>query len=161
MGNDVMQWRAAIGSFYSTTHSLKQKSMFCWYPLRSGLNMFTDMYGIFMCCIFECILSNKDFLLILLILLLMCGDIEQNPGPESSVSEITPHIGIIHLNIRSIRNKMNFIESFFTDFEVICFSETHLSAEFEVEQLTLERFNLFRRDNTNHSGGLITYVSRE
>ena len=35
-------------------------------------------------------------------------------------------LSIIHQNIRSIRNKFDYIQDHFLDFEIICFTETDL-----------------------------------
>ena len=73
--------------------------------------------------------ANFHFLLIAQILvsalLLMCGDVESNPSPEHCTS-------IIHSNIRSIRNKLEFIlinSSLLRILRILdsilCFTETH------------------------------------
>ena len=57
----------------------------------------------------------------LFFILLLSGDIELNPGPKyGSV------LDIIHLNIRSIRNKIEDLYTIVHDFDIVCFSETHL-----------------------------------
>lgn len=55
------------------------------------------------------------------ILLLLCGDIELNPGPS-----IVNILNILHLNIRSIRHKLGHLNYFIHDFDILCFTETHL-----------------------------------
>ena len=44
-------------------------------------------------------------------LLLQAGDIETNPGPENIYD-----LSIVHLNIRSIRNKIEYISDNLLDF---------------------------------------------
>ena len=56
-------------------------------------------------------------------LLLLSGDIEINPDPNEQSGAC---LSIIHQNIRSIRNKFDYIQDHFLDFEIICFTETHL-----------------------------------
>ena len=67
---------------------------------------------------------NLQCFLVILFLLLQAGDVETNPDPEN-VHELS----ILKLNIRSIRNKLDFILDNFSDFNILCFSETHLDAQ--------------------------------
>ena len=53
-------------------------------------------------------------------LLLQAGDIETNSGPENRYD-----LSIVHLNIRSIRNKIEYITDNLLDFNILCFTETH------------------------------------
>ena len=50
---------------------------------------------------------------LLTLLLLLSGDIESNPGPTENC------LSIIHSNIRSIRNKIEFIKNHLLDFDVL------------------------------------------
>ena len=66
-----------------------------------------------------------SFLTLLLSLLLLCGDIESDPGPEGTpVSENI--ISILHSNIRSLRSKLNYISDIIDDFDIVFFTETHI-----------------------------------
>ena len=85
----------------------------------------------------------------------MSGDIESNPGP-------TQHcISIIHSNIRSIRNKLEFIKNNLLDFDILCFTETHLDASIDSNSLSLSNAYdaPYRKDRTNHGGGLLIYLN--
>ncbi len=68
--------------------------------------------------------------------ILLSGDIESNPGPDNDNPGC---LSIIHQNIRSIRNKMDYIKSNFVDFDIICFTETHLSIDIADSLLKLRR----------------------
>ena len=71
------------------------------------------------------------------LLLLQAGDIETNPGPENGYK-----LSILHLNVRSIRNKLDFILDNFSEFNILCFSETHLdnnAFSFEFVQCTIQK----------------------
>lgn len=103
-------------------------------------------------------------------LLLLCGDVHTNPGPASSGTDdsntsYSSHdshncLSIMHLNIRSIRNKKQFIEDELLDFDILCFTETHLAPDYDKSQLFLDGFNPpLYRDRTNFGGGVMTYVS--
>ncbi len=55
---------------------------------------------------------------------------------------------------------MEYIIDNFLDFDVICFTETHLTDNVENTKIMLEGFNdIYRKDCTAHSGGLLTYVA--
>lgn len=85
------------------------------------------------------------------LLLLLSGDIETNPGPNNQNDAC---LSIIHQNIRSIRNKIDFIKDNFNDFEILCFTETHLTNTIKDDQIFLDGYRcLYRKDNTAHSGG--------
>ena len=58
-------------------------------------------------------------------LLLRAGDIEANPGP--SRSDTRSDLCIIHLNARSIQNKIDLIEAEANQLDIITVSETWLS----------------------------------
>ena len=50
----------------------------------------------------------------LILLLLKAGDIEMNPGSDT----INSSLSILHSNIRSIRNKFDYITENFLDFDI-------------------------------------------
>ena len=86
-------------------------------------------------------------------------DIEQNPGPSHTLADLS----ILHLNIRSIRNKIDFIKDNFLDFNILCFSESHLDMQISNDQLFLsDTFDQpYRKDRTNHCGGLLVYLNSD
>lgn len=91
------------------------------------------------------------------LLLLMSGDIERNPGPP-----FMHCISIIHSNIRSIRHKLNFIKENLLDFDILCFTETHLDVSVETDSLALSEVydSPYRKDRTNHGGGILVYCNK-
>ena len=52
----------------------------------------------------------------LFFILLLTGDIELNPGPKSGSV-----LDIIHLNVRSIRNKIKDLYTIVLEFDIACF----------------------------------------
>lgn len=105
------------------------------------------------------LLYDAHFLCIVLLLLMQSGDIEPNPGPATSYNG---SITILHSNIRSLRNKLNFIKETFLDFNILAFTESHLDASVTTENILLEQFDTpYRKDRTNHGGGVIIYVSND
>ena len=88
-------------------------------------------------------------------ILILGGDIETNPGPD-----ISNVLDIIHLNIRSIRNKIAFLNTFVHDFDILCFTETHLDNAISNEVLILDGFNcILRKDRNSFGGGVMIYMS--
>ena len=73
-------------------------------------------------------------------LLFLDFDIVQNPGPSHTLADLS----VLHLNIRSIKNKTDFIKDNFLDFNILCFSESHLDVQiFFNDQLFLsDTFNV-------------------
>ena len=63
-------------------------------------------------------------MIVLFLLLLKAVDIEMNPGPDT----INSSLSIVHSNISSIRNKFDYITESFLDFDIFCFTESHLDA---------------------------------
>ena len=96
---------------------------------------------------------------VLILLLLEAGDVERNPGPNT----IKNSLSILHCNIRSIRNKLDYITENLLDFDILCFSESHLDANTSTESLIMSsKYDIpYRKDRTNHGGGLLMYLSCE
>ncbi|XP_021351654.1 uncharacterized protein LOC110465005 [Mizuhopecten yessoensis] len=104
--------------------------------------------------IYSKIFNNNSYLQILLqTLLIKCMDVELNPGPLQNVE-------IVHLNVRSIRNKIDVIEAQLHDSDIICITESHLNPLIPNSDIKLESFSdeIHRKDRTTgHGGGVIIY----
>ena len=164
MGNGVDQWRVSIGLFDSRVCVCRQrvKVSFSWnftfqyfVFLLSGFNHAVRL----MSTSLKDLVNNLDFKLLLLFLILEAGDVEMNPGPNTTEHSLS----IIHSNIRSIRNKFDFITEYFLDFDILCFTETHLDVNILSDSLILtDKFDApYRKDRSNHGGGLLVYLSHE
>ena len=99
--------------------------------------------------------------LFIFIFLLMCGDIHSNPGPSDTFnSSHSSSIGcnclsILYLNIRSIRKKLHFC-----DFDILCFTETHLGQTFPMSDIFLSDFNQpIYKNRTDAWGGVLFTLS--
>ena len=164
MGNGLEQWRASIGLFNSK----------CIINQRVRVNVsmaFIFTYMMFflkwavsstfklLSFVFDEMVCNLYFKIVLIILLLKSGDIEMNPGPNN----INNSLSILHSNIRSIRNKFDYLTENFLDFDILCFSESHLDANITTESLIMSsKYDIpYRKDRTNHGGGLLMYLSCE
>ena len=162
MGSDISSWRMSIGLFYGVMYGNVTKRFV-------GKISFNFIF------LFRFLLSLRKFLLglgteiyksiynievsiIVWLLLLLSGDIELNPGPDI----IPEHsVSILHCNIRSIRNKLDYIIDNFCDFECLCFTETHLDDNVDNSQISLTSdYGIpYRKDRTNHGGGILVYVN--
>ena len=90
------------------------------------------------------------------LLLLLSGDIHTNPGPISS--DLTENISIVHWNICSLRNKMDFVHIEATKHDIITISETCLNERDNSNNLAVPGFHpIVRRDRDGH-GGVAIYV---
>ena len=115
------------------------------------------------------------YLLWISMILLLCGDIEENPGPyeyqtdsEESIDSITNSIdfllenstSLVHLNVQSINNKLDIIQAEFGGFDIITLNETWLDNSTLSQDIVLQGFQEpFRRDREeNRFGGVIVYV---
>ena len=80
-------------------------------------------------------------------------DVHSNPEPDSDGIH---SLDIVHLNTRSIRNKLDLVESF----QIAYFTETHLDAGVSSSNLILEGFDEpLRKDRTRNGGGILVYLS--
>ena len=95
----------------------------------------------------------------------MCGDIHSNPGQINSTNtSFSSSLGgdclsIMKLNIRSIRNKLEFIYDELSDFDILCFTETHLDQNFPMSDIVLNGFYPpIYKNRTNAGGGVLIFV---
>lgn len=67
---------------------------------------------------------------------------------------------VAHLNICSLRNKINDIEELLTSnsVHILAISETHLDESFSNAMMSISGFNMYRRDRNCHGGGVAFYV---
>ena len=81
-----------------------------------------------------------------------------NPGPYN----INNSLSILHSNIRSIHNKFDYITENFLDFDILCFSDANITTESSKSRIMSSKYDIpYRKDRTNHGGGLLMYFSSE
>ena len=121
-------------------------------------NVGTEYY--YVSCYQLDIISNLNYCLTLKITILLSGDIESNPGPVSADGYLK-EINVVHLNVRSIRTKLELIFNDFSDHDILCFTETHLDDNVSNNYLLSKcsNFTLYRRNLSAHSGVVVVYVS--
>ena len=110
------------------------------------------------CLLIECTVYRLLSASVVWLLLLVSGDIESNPG---QVNLREHSVSVLHCNIRSIRNKLDYIIDNFYDFECLCFTETHLDNNIANADICLTKdFSIpYRKDRTNHGGGILVYIN--
>lgn len=128
MGNDVVSCRVSIGLFRPRCYtgrfvinvnvlSILQEILFIIYDyLKTNLRILRF--------ITICHTANMHFVFVIALFMLLCSDIEENPGPNTPNMYGT--ICLLHLNIRSVRNKLKFVFDNLGHHDILCFTETHL-----------------------------------
>ena len=123
MGNDIVAHSAAIGLFYCKTNGISlKKCVFATFCFRDVFCNLAD----FFCKMFKYVrvmsLINYDVVVITLLvihLLLLAGYIELNPGTRGTPDLIENVLSIYHGNIRSLRNKVNYITNLIEEFDIV------------------------------------------
>ena len=121
-----------------------------------------------------------DPLVYLFILIMLCGDIELNPGPipsndsfefvsspsTNSFSDASDVRGrnklrFVHLNVRSLLPKIDQISVEFSEYDIIALTETFLDASIENDDINIPGYYPpFRKDRSRHGGGVCIYVKQ-
>ena len=106
--------------------------------------------------------NNNSYLLVVLpCLILMCLDVQSNPGPDN-LKHVLRDISIVNLNVNSLRNKTDLIFNELGDNDINCITETRLNNSICSSDLCLNNFlnpNDFCKDRqTDHGGGILIYV---
>lgn len=163
MSGDYMSHRVSIGIFYSRVYSIVRKKMFFmtkFKPFCYNLNLLFHascnlVVHIVMNYLLKSFYTNLSFTMILLILILLDNDIAENPGPFSD------EISIFHVNARSVRKKLDYIESVGFDSSLICITESHLDDKVLDDDIKLDGYydKPFRKDRNCFGGGVLVYVS--
>ena len=91
----------------------------------------------------------------------MSGDVELNPGPDSS--RLVPHnISIVNLNVNSLRFKTDLISTELCGHDIICITESRLDNTVNNANLCIDNFQNpepFRKDRISNTGsGLLVYI---
>ncbi len=107
-------------------------------------------------------------------LLLRSGDIHPHPGPSSLsdaslnnstssyINIINSGLSIMHLNIQSIKNKIDILEIEAQPYDILIFTETWLTPNTINTDLRIPNFNLpFRYDRKDRIGGGVAIYVRD
>ena len=146
MANDLQSYRATIGLFN------------CYYPksnrfritianpiiimfLKLGIRVFSN--------------ANLAICFLTVYLLLLCGDIEQNPGPQK-VNKMT----LVNYNVCGLKNKLDHVTANLSENDIIAITESHLTNLVENSEIIIPGFQPpFRCDRDRGWGGVCVYIS--
>lgn len=69
-------------------------------------------------------------------------------------------VRIAHININSLRNKINEVTSLLSEHKlhILAISDTHLDSSFEDTELYIKDCNIFRNDRNRYGGGVAFYI---
>ena len=93
----------------------------------------------------------------------LTNDVSPNPGPATSLPFKAKGLRTFHINICSLRNKMDELRLFCDKYKphVLSLNETWLDDSFSDVELSLPGYQLVRRDRDRHGGGIAVLHSRK
>ena len=98
--------------------------------------------------------------LLLTMLLVICGSVDVNPGPDKELRICTVNMRSLKPNDRSIKlDEMYSTLGIDKNFDIIGVTETWLDNNVDDELINLPNYQVFRRDRDRHGGGVAIYVS--
>ena len=107
-------------------------------------------------------------------MLILSGDIHPNPGPLSSNSDsdssscqsmtdiLSSGLSILHLNIQSLKPKLDLLQAEMQAYDILIFTETWLSSQTSDDELLIPNFQKpFRLDRDDRIGGGVAIYLRD
>jgi hypothetical protein len=94
-------------------------------------------------------MKNPVSTFIIVLLILLSNDVELNPVPTKE-----GELSVFHLNTRSMRHKLDYIESICNEADIVYLTETYLYQNITNDGIFLEGYckDPFKKDR-NNSGG--------
>ena len=102
------------------------------------------------------------------LILMLSGDIESQPGPRFSCSNtcdlcklvVGRGIHLIHLNVNSLLPKIDEVRKIAkcSNASVLGITETKLDQSIHNEEISIDGYNLIRKDRNRHGGGVACFV---
>ena len=94
-------------------------------------------------------------------LIVLSNDVSLNPGPAITLPARTKGLRIFHLNIHSLRYKLDELRLFCDKHKphILALNETWLDQSFTDEELSLQGYNIMRRDRNRDGGGVAVYIA--
>ena len=91
------------------------------------------------------------------------GTYNSNPPVNVTNNNVDKYISICNINIRSIRNKLHFLQNFADEYDILWITESHLDVNINNDDLLLDFFSktFIRKDRNNSGGGLLAPVSQK
>ena len=112
--------------------------------------------------------------ILILLLLLISGNVNSNPGPELPVGSLTHlstpiefssrhGLGFLHINARSLVPKLDIFNTWFliAKPDVVVVSETWLKPSTPDNVISIAGYNVYRCDRKGRAGGMAIYVSEK
>ena len=91
-------------------------------------------------------------------MLIIAGDVELNPGPGETPVNFEDHCLSIFHNIRSLRNKIDYISNIIEDYDIVFFTETHLDKLVLDKNIHFSGYDIpVRKDRNSDGGGILMY----
>ena len=92
-------------------------------------------------------------------LILLANDVSLNPGPRSAPPASMKGLRIYHLNIHSLRNKLDELPLFCNEYKpyILSLNETWLDENISDDELHLTGYNIIRRDRDSFGGDVAVY----
>ena len=148
-------WCASIERFHASYKS-------CYKSKRKLSPQFFTFYASLMTYLVnianQCLNSKYSFfgfyIMIFINLILLCRDIEKNPGPKTKPND---NLSVCHWNVNSIPShnfqKIAVLKSFVAmhKFDIICISETFINNTYENKDFNLNGYSLLRADHPNNA----------
>ena len=130
--------------------------------VTNKLNVIVSRQNYILLKIFYLKIVKNEKRAFLLFLLLMAGDIESNPG-EIFQNLRKRGMHFTHLNINSVLPKIDELRLIAseTNCAVISISETKLDETVQDEEISVQGYNLIRKDRCRNGGGVACYIRND
>jgi hypothetical protein len=87
---------------------------------------------------------------------LLSNDVAENPGPDNKVGDLT----VFHWNARSVRNKIEYLETICFGSSIVCITESHLDDKVSTKDILISGYlEPFRNDRNCFGGGVLIYIA--
>ena len=181
MNVDIMTYRIRVGCHYTRYSCTKVTKQVCvsfyvmFTPLFSFSLLLSIYYAItlnyidFVKCLHCTIgigmlmqpgVAHNDPLKYLVLILLLSGDVAENPGPVAE-STVKKNLSVCHINAQSIYNKLDLIAVELSKFDIITVSETWLDQTISDMDLQIPQYQPpIRLDRNRHGGGVAIYFKK-
>ena len=153
MGNDLISYRASIGSFHAKINSALYKN----YKRQRSCLLFV-LSAILLSILF----SNITVIMFIYFCLIRSGDIELNPGPSTN-----DKITFCCINCRSLlsnEDKFSSLQALAetNNYSIIALTETWFNDNTTDDVLAISGYNIFRKDRIGaRAGGVAIYIKSD
>jgi len=85
---------------------------------------------------------------------------DSRPIDDKHLFPVSKGLVLAHLNVCSIRNKVHELNYLITEntIHILAVSETHLDDTVLDTEISIDGYNIFRRDRNKHGGGIALYI---